>query len=94
MISSATPCASTRRVLVRVLLLAVDEDHDVGVLFKAPDSRRSDSCGRWSDRDSGARLSCDSTTIGTFSLFGEPLSDREMDATSSVRFSKRPPALH
>ena len=57
---------------------------------RAPDSRRSDSCGRLSERASEARDSCDSTTIGTLSSLARPFSDREIDASSSVRFSKRP----
>ena len=42
----------------------------------APDSRRSDSCGRWSVRPSGARLSCDSAMIGQLSSLARPLSER------------------
>ena len=57
---------------------------------RAPDSRRSDSMGRLSERASGARDSCDSTMIGTFSSLARPFSDREIEASSSVRFSKRP----
>ena len=61
---------------------------------RAPDSRRSDSIGRLSERASGARDSCDSTMIGTLSSLARPLSDREIDASSSVRFSKRPRPGH
>src|SRR5687768_960936 len=53
-------------------------------------SRRSDSCGRWSDLASGARLNCESRMMGTFSSFARPLIDREIEANSNVRFSKRP----
>ena len=35
----------------------------------------------------GRARSCDSTTIGMFSSFASPFSDREIDASSSVRFS-------
>ena len=57
---------------------------------RAPDSRRSDSIGRLSERASGARDSCDRTITGTVSSLARPLSEREIDASSRLRFSKRP----
>ena len=53
----------------------------------APDSRRSESCGRFDPpRISVARLSCDRAITGTFSSLAMALSVREMKATSCSRF--------
>ena len=56
----------------------------------APDSKVG-SCGRWSDRDSGARLNCEQTMER-----GAPwraLERPEIEPSSRVRFSNLPP-LH
>src|SRR5438034_5613262 len=55
----------------------------------APDSRRSESCGRRCSppRCSGARDSCDSATTGTSSSFASALSEREMNEISCWRLS-------
>ena len=57
----------------------------------APDSRRSDSCGRLSVRCSGPRLSWLIATTGTSSSLASSLSARENSATSCWRDSTRLP---
>ena len=76
---------------VAVLLLAEDEHDDVGVLFEGAGLAQVGELRPVI----GARLrargdSCDSATIGTFSSFASPFSEREIDASSCCRFSKRP----
>ena len=52
----------------------------------APDSRRSDSWGRFEPpRISVARLNCERAIIGTFSSLAMAFSVREMKATSCSR---------
>src|SRR5205807_3028559 len=55
----------------------------------APDSRRSESCGRRCSppRCSGARDSCDKATTGTSSSLARALSEREMNEISCWRLS-------
>src|SRR5690606_38388419 len=57
---------------------------------RAPDSRRSESCGRWSERCSGARESCESAMIGTPSSLASVLIPRLIWLTSCWRFSTFP----
>ena len=57
----------------------------------APDSRRSESCGRWSVRPSGARLNCDSAMIGTPSSFARPF-ERPRDRRHFLLAALEPPA--
>ena len=59
----------------------------------APDSRRSDSMGRLSCRDSLARDSWLRHSTGTFSSLAMIFSDREMSETICCRFSPRLPDL-
>ena len=68
-------------------IVAIDQDDDVRVLLECAGFAQVGSCGRWSERDSGARDSCESTTMGTFNSFASPFNDREIEASSSVRFS-------
>ena len=56
----------------------------------APDSRRSESCGRLlPPRDSTERFNCESAMIGTLSSLAIALSDREIMATSCSRLLLR-----
>ena len=50
-----------------VVLVAVDEHHEVGVLLDRPASRRSESIGLGGFRDSTARESCETAITGTSS---------------------------
>jgi hypothetical protein len=56
----------------------------------APDSRRSESCGRLSVRASGARDSCDSAITGQPSSLASPFIERLIADSSCWRFSLRP----
>ena len=53
-------------------------------------SLRSDNCGRWPERDSGARDNCESASTGTCSSLAKPLSEREISPISRLRFSGLP----
>ena len=57
-----------------------------------PDSRRSESMGRLSERPSVARESCERTMMGTFNSRASTFSERVISATARVRFSARPGA--
>jgi hypothetical protein len=67
---------------------------DVGVLLEGARLAQVRELRAVVDAGSGARDSCDSATIGTLSSLARPLSEREIDASSSVRFSKRPRPCH
>ena len=53
----------------------------------APDSRRSDRMGRWSFRNSGARLSWLRAITGTSSSLAMPLRERDISEISCWRDS-------
>ena len=67
-----------------VVALPVEEEDDIGVLL---DSRRSDSMGRLSVRDSLARESWLRHSTGTFSSLAISFREREMSDTTCWRLS-------
>ena len=55
----------------------------------APDSRRSDNCGRLLPvRDSTERFNCDKAMIGMFNSLAMDFNEREMEATSCSRLPR------
>ena len=93
MMMSATPGLLG---LVVVVLLAVDEHHEVGVLLdlaalaKVREQRALVVAGRCS----GARLSCETAITGTFSSRARIFSPRLIWPTCSTRLSRGPVGAH
>ena len=83
-------------VLAGVVGVAVEKEDAVGVLLDEPESRRSDSWGRWLELlpcFSTARDSWLSAMMGTFSSFAMIFRFRVMELISCTRFSLRWPVV-
>ena len=88
---SATPFLS--RVLV-VVLLAVEEDDDVGVLLDGAGLAQVGEARDGGSRFSTSRFSCESAITGTCSSLASAFSEREISEISCSRLSLALGAAH